>query len=144
MITTFLPITQFTQAVAGDRIEVTQLIPLSAGPHHYQARPEEIQNLAGADVLVQNGLEMEIFLEDMIANANNANLVIIDSSEGIATIATTDLEDTQAENEPHNHHQHEHSPQLRTRQSTTMVNLAPTPGWILNAPSNRRQIFEMV
>ena len=110
VITTFLPITQFTQAVAGDRAEVTQLIPLSADPHHYQARPEEIQNLAGADVLVQNGLEMEVFLEDMIANANNANLVIIDSSEGIATIAAADLEDAQAENAPHNHHQHEHSP----------------------------------
>ncbi|MEM8605209.1 MAG: zinc ABC transporter substrate-binding protein, partial [Cyanobacteria bacterium P01_H01_bin.121] len=92
VVTTFLPITQFTKAVAGDRAEVTQLVPLASGPHDYQARPGEVQLLTQADVLVQNGLEMEMFLEDMIANAENSELVIIDSSEGVDVIATEDIE----------------------------------------------------
>jgi zinc/manganese transport system substrate-binding protein len=88
VVTTFLPITQFTNAVAGDRAEVVQLLPTNVGPHEYQAKPGDVQAITNADVLVQNGLEMEFFLDDMIENAGNAELVIIDSSEGVAILAS--------------------------------------------------------
>lgn len=39
VVTTFLPITLFTRAVAGDCAEVTALIPAASGPHDFQARP---------------------------------------------------------------------------------------------------------
>jgi zinc/manganese transport system substrate-binding protein len=108
-MTTFLPITQFTKAVAGDRVEVTQLLPTNVGPHDFQARPEDVQRLTQADVLVQNGLEMEAFLEDLVANANNPDLKIIDSSEGIATIANEAVEGhSHAEGEDHDH-AHDHA-----------------------------------
>ncbi|MBD2461448.1 zinc ABC transporter substrate-binding protein [Oscillatoria sp. FACHB-1407] len=103
VVTTFLPITQFTKAVAGDRAEVTQLLPTNVGPHDYQATPEDVQRLAQADVLVQNGLEMELFLEDLVDNAGNPDLQMVDSSEGIATIATEDVEGHAHENEDHGH-----------------------------------------
>jgi zinc transport system substrate-binding protein len=87
VVTTFLPMTQFTKAVAGDRAKVTQLLPTNIGPHDFQAKPEDVQKLAKADVLVQNGLEMEEFLEDLVKNAGNAKLKVIDSSTGVKTIA---------------------------------------------------------
>jgi zinc/manganese transport system substrate-binding protein len=107
VVTTFLPITQFTNAVAGDRAEVTQLLPPNVGPHDYQATPGDAQAIASADVLVQNGLEMEFFLDDMIENAGNEELVIVDSSEGVATLAND-------EEHGHDHgageaHDHDHA-----------------------------------
>lgn len=102
VVTTFLPITQFTKAVAGDRAEVTQLLPTNVGPHDYQAKPEDAQKLVEADVLVKNGLEMEAFLEDLVKNTGNANLKVIDSSQGVQTITTESIE-----GEAHDHnHQH--------------------------------------
>ncbi len=89
VVTTFLPITQFTNAVAGDRAEVTQLLPANVGPHDFQARPSDVQAIANADVLVKNGLELESFLDDMVENAENPGLVTIDTSEGIATLASS-------------------------------------------------------
>lgn len=117
VVTTFLPMTQFTTAVAGDRAEVTQLLPTNVGPHDYQAKPGDAQAIANADVLVQNGLEMEFFLDDMIENAENADLVIIDSSEGIATLAYEEQghDHDHAEGEAHDHdhaeddHDHDHA-----------------------------------
>jgi zinc/manganese transport system substrate-binding protein len=106
-VTTFLPITQFTKAVAGDRAEVTQLLPTNVGPHDFQARPEDAQKLAKADVLVQNGLEMEEFLGDLVKNAGNANLKVVDSSQGVKTIAT---EAIKGHDHGHDHdHDHDHS-----------------------------------
>ena len=46
VITTFIPVTNFTKAVVGDRAEVTQLLPTNVGPHDYQAKPEDVQKLA--------------------------------------------------------------------------------------------------
>jgi zinc transport system substrate-binding protein len=115
VVTTFLPITQFTTAVAGDRAEVVQLLPTNVGPHDYQAKPGDAQAIATADVLVKNGLEMEFFLDDMIQNAENADLVVIDSSEGIATLASAgDHGHDHAKEEGHDHaegeaHDHDHA-----------------------------------
>lgn len=109
--TTFLPITNFTKAVAGDRAQVTQLLPNNIGPHDYQAKPEDIQKLAKADILVMNGLEMEAFLEDMVKNAGNSELAMVDSSEGVAVIPNEeehgDEHKGEKEGDEHDHEDHE-------------------------------------
>lgn len=92
VVTTFIPMTDFTKAVAGDRAEVTQLLPTNVGPHDYQAKPDDAQKLAKANVLVKNGLGMEEFLEDLVKNAGNPNLKLIDSSKGIQTISNEAIE----------------------------------------------------
>ena len=86
VVTTFLPITLFTEAVAGDCAEVTSLIPPNLGPHDFQATPSDLADLSGANVLVKNGLGMEEFLDDLIRSADNKDLVVIDSSSGVKTI----------------------------------------------------------
>lgn len=101
VMTTFVPITSFTKAVAGDRAQVTQLLPNNVGPHDYQARPADVQRLTSADVVVKNGLEMEIFLEDMLNNVDSDKLTVIDSSKGIAVIPN--------EEEHGEHHEKEHA-----------------------------------
>ena len=68
-----------------------------------------MQALASADVLVKNGLEMEFFLEDLIANAENPALVIIDSSEGVAVLANEEVEG-HGKADGHDHsHDHDHA-----------------------------------
>ena len=111
VVTTFLPMTQFTKAVVRDRADVTQLLPTNSEPHDYQAKPTDVQTIANADVLVKNGLGMEAYLEDMIANANNPDLVVINASEGIATIAygeDTHKHDHGEKAESHDHQEHDH------------------------------------
>ncbi len=116
VMTTILPITQFTNAVVGDRAEVIPLMPTDVDPHDFQASPADVQALANANVLVKNGLEMEAFLDDLVANAENPDLVIIDSSEGIAVISNETVEghsDGKANDPDHGaadaDHDHEHS-----------------------------------
>jgi zinc transport system substrate-binding protein len=100
VVTTFVPMTNFAQAVAGDRAQVTQLLPANVGPHDYQAKPQDAQRLASADILIQNGLEFESFLSDLVANAGNTDLVVVEASEGIESIAL--------EGDPHDEQADEH------------------------------------
>lgn len=86
VVTTFLPITLFTRAVAGDCATVTPLIPPNMGPHDFQATSGDLATLRGAQVLIKNGLGMEHFLDKLIASAENPELVVIDSSRDVATL----------------------------------------------------------
>ena len=56
VVTTFLPITEFTKAVACACATVQALIPTNVGPHDFQATPSDLVKLQKADVLVKNGL----------------------------------------------------------------------------------------
>ena len=111
VVTTFLPITLFTEAVAGDCADVTALIPPNLGPHDFQATPSDLTDLSGANVLVKNGLGMEEFLDDLISSADNKDLVVIDSSSGVKTIkaAGGGHHDDHHADEHHDHgHGHSH------------------------------------
>jgi zinc transport system substrate-binding protein len=101
VVTTVLPITLFTRAVAGDCATVTALIPPNLGPHDFQARPGDLVALRQARVLVKNGLGLEQFLDKLTASAGNSQLAVIDSSRGIATIASP-------QDEPDHGHDHDH------------------------------------
>ena len=111
VVTTFLPITLFTRAVAGDCATVTALIPPSLGPHDFQAKPGDLTALRQAGVRVKNGLEMEGFLGKLVAAAENPQLVVIDSSRGVATLESAEHGDGPGHDGDHDHgddHGHDH------------------------------------
>ena len=104
VLTTFMPISLFTKAVAGNCAEVQALIPANSGPHDFQAKPADLNALRQAKVLVKNGLGMEGFLGKLIASADNKDLLVIDSSRGITTLDSP-AEEGHAE-EAHSSHSH--------------------------------------
>lgn len=119
VVTTFLPITGFTKAVAGDCATVQALVPTNVGPHDFQATPSDLVKLQKADVLVKNGLGLESFLDKLIASADNPTLRVIDTSSGVATLANADGKAAEKGGGEHGHdhghdhgsdHGHEHGP----------------------------------
>ncbi|ACB54209.1 putative periplasmic solute binding protein for ABC transport system [Crocosphaera subtropica ATCC 51142] len=107
IVTTFLPVHLFTKAVVGDTGQVDILISPGAEVHDYQATPDDAKLLAQADVLVENGLGMEAFLSDLVANAGNSELQQIDASEGIEAMEGEHGHDEHKHDE-HGHDEHKH------------------------------------
>ena len=105
IVSTFLPIHLFTQAVVGDTAEVEILISPGMGAHDYQATPDDAKLLAEADVLVENGLGFEEFLSALVANAGNSNLQQITASEGIEVIEG-EHDEHEEEHDEHGHGEH--------------------------------------
>lgn len=78
------PMYVFTSSVAKGSagVSVDLMLPSALGcPHDYVLTPQDMRKLAGADVLVTNGLGMEEFLEASLKKAN-PKLRIIDTSKG--------------------------------------------------------------
>lgn len=112
VVTTVLPVTLFTRAVAGDCAQVQPLIPASAGAHDFQARPGDVAALRQARVLVKNGLGLERFLDKLVASADNPSLVVVDSSAGVATLESGEQGHSHGHGDGHAHGAGEVNPHI--------------------------------
>ncbi len=54
--------------IGGETIELTQLLPIGADPHSYQARPDDLRALNNAHVVFANGLHLEEAMQDVLGN----------------------------------------------------------------------------
>lgn len=80
------------EAIGGDLVEVTVLCPGETDPHFLPAKPSLARAMSKADVLIYNGLELEIgWLPQLITKARNPDirpgaLGNVDCSEAITTL----------------------------------------------------------
>ncbi len=71
------------QNVAGSRITIGVLLPVTVDPHEYQPKPQDVTRLAQAQVLIINGLGYETWLQKTI-DSLGGQLQIITASKGVA------------------------------------------------------------
>ena len=86
VLTTVVPMTLLTQAVGGNCVVVTQLLPPTADPHDFKARPGDLLALERSRVLVKNGLGLEAFLPRLLEASQPRDLVVIEASRGVVPI----------------------------------------------------------
>jgi zinc transport system substrate-binding protein len=82
--TTFYPLYQFTQGVAGDAADVRILIPSNGDPHSFELGPKTIVDLTKADMLIYNGADFEPYIDEIMSSSDFDHIVFVDSSEGIS------------------------------------------------------------
>ncbi|MCL4540501.1 MAG: zinc ABC transporter substrate-binding protein [Bacteroidetes bacterium] len=87
--TTFIVMYIFTKNVAGDAADVTNLVPPGVGVHEYQFKPSDVKKVSNADVVVKSGLGAEMWLDNLLNNAGNQNVTIVDTSKGVPTLKTS-------------------------------------------------------
>jgi len=63
--------------VAGDRVEVSSLIPVGGDPHTYEPVPRDVQRVAEAQLVFYNGLGLEKWLEELIENAGGRRVSVL-------------------------------------------------------------------
>jgi len=105
------PIYQIARNVVRGSTGVNLSLMLPAGlgcPHDYALKPQDMERLSRADVLIVNGLGMEAFLGTAVGKVPH-RVKVIDSSAGIGqTLTYTDRE----EGEHGHHHHHGANPHL--------------------------------
>jgi ABC-type Zn uptake system ZnuABC Zn-binding protein ZnuA len=100
------------RAVAGDRADVTGLLPANADPHEYEVRPGDVQALADADLVVRSGGDLDAWLEDAIESSGTGadELVLIDHVETIEGGHGHEEEEEEAEEHEEGEEEHEVDP----------------------------------
>ncbi|MCQ0987121.1 metal ABC transporter substrate-binding protein [Jiella marina] len=84
VVTTFTVIADMARNVAGDAAEVVSVTKPGAEIHGYEPTPRDIVNAYGADLILRNGLNLELWFEQFLQNLGDVPSVTL--SEGIDPI----------------------------------------------------------
>jgi zinc transport system substrate-binding protein len=84
------PEVQWVEAVGGDKVKVTLMVPSSADPHTYEPLPSQLIDVSNAKMYAEIGspLEFENNYMDKIKSAN-PNMLVVNCSQGIRLIPNT-------------------------------------------------------
>ncbi len=97
VVASFYPFYDITQEIAGDRADVSTLVPAGQDAHGFDPSPGDMTRVAGADLYVAVGAEFGEWETQILRG--HQDVAVVDPSESIELIPA----------EGDRHHDHEHS-----------------------------------
>ena len=108
VVASFSIIGDFARNVGGERIELTTLVGPDGDAHVYEPKPADAVAMAGADVILVNGLGFEGFLT-RLAEASDTKAAIVELTKGVQPISIREEHGETSEAEAHDHAAAEHA-----------------------------------
>ncbi|MBK1613853.1 metal ABC transporter substrate-binding protein [Rubrivivax gelatinosus] len=97
VVASFSILADLVRQVAPADIEVTALVGVDADAHAWEPRPGDVRRLAGADLVVVNGLGFEGWMTRLVKNSGYRGTIVV-ASEGVVA-----RRPAHAEHEDHDH-----------------------------------------
>lgn len=82
------PLGSFAAHVGGDRVQVEIIVPPGSSPHTFEPKPAQLKGLSEAAALVLNGLGIEPWADKLVEAAQNPELVVVRTAEGMELLQT--------------------------------------------------------
>ena len=83
IIVSIYPLKEFAEKIAGDKAEVTCLVPDNMEPHDYEPKTKDFEALTKSNVFIYNGLGMETWVDQVNEVIKDKGVTIVDSSNGV-------------------------------------------------------------
>jgi ABC-type Zn uptake system ZnuABC Zn-binding protein ZnuA len=77
VVATTTQIGDWARAVGGDAVEVHQILQPNTDPHEYEPRPADVVATAGADLVLENGDELDRWMDKVVSNAGGDPQVVV-------------------------------------------------------------------
>jgi ABC-type Zn uptake system ZnuABC Zn-binding protein ZnuA len=89
VVATTTQVSDIARNVAGDEVEVHGILPANADPHDYEPRPSDATAIAGADLVITSGGEVDEWVDELIeSSGTDAKVVtLLDSAPITRTTA---------------------------------------------------------
>jgi ABC-type Zn uptake system ZnuABC Zn-binding protein ZnuA len=94
VVATTTQVADLAANVGGDRLKVTRLFKPNVDPHDYEPSPADIDAIARADLVLENGAGLESWLHDTVTSSGYDGPVV-DTSQGVR------LRQVGGESDPH-------------------------------------------
>ncbi|MBI1821400.1 MAG: zinc ABC transporter substrate-binding protein [Nitrospirae bacterium] len=86
VVTTLSVLKDFVEQIGQTRVSVSSLLTGMESEHTYTPKPSDILAIKKAQILVQIGLGLEVWVQGLISNAENPGLLVLTTSDGIPLI----------------------------------------------------------
>ena len=106
VVTTIFPAFDFVRQIAGDRVNLTMLLPPGAESHSFEPSPRDIIAIMDSDVFIYVG-ESEQWIERILSSMNTAEMTIFAMMSAVDLIGHIECDEPDCDDEYH-HHDHTH------------------------------------
>lgn len=89
--------------VVGDEAEVVVLMPAGVDPHNYQPPSKQISKMMSADLIVENGLDLEAGIASSLKAAKADGVAVFTATDHIETLANQQTENDSDKNDDTHH-----------------------------------------
>lgn len=91
VVTTTTDLRSLAEAVGGHRVDVVSLVPPAVDAEDHQPKPQDLARIKDARLIVRVGLDYDLWLDRLLAQAGNARLLrgadgYVDASAAIAVL----------------------------------------------------------
>jgi len=84
---TFYPLAYFAEAIGGERVEVSSLIPYNSEVHSWQPSISDIAGLEDSDIIIYMGAGLEPWIDDLLETIDTSGKTVLEASSGIPLIS---------------------------------------------------------
>ena len=109
IVCTVFPAYDFAREIAGEKANVVLLVPPGSEAHSFEPTPQDIIRIENCDLLLCNGGESEVWLEEILEGRENdiPTLTMMDCVETLEEETKEGMQATEHSHEEHNEHEHE-------------------------------------
>lgn len=83
VVTSFFPVYEFAEKVAGDRAVVSLMVEGGMDPHTYEPSAQDVVAANEADVFIYSSEEMEYWADSLLSTVENEELVVARTADGL-------------------------------------------------------------
>jgi ABC-type Zn uptake system ZnuABC Zn-binding protein ZnuA len=74
IVATTMDLKSLAEAVGGDLVSATSLVPAGKEPEDYQPKPQDVQRVAGAQLVIRVGLDFDLWFDKLITRSGRSDL----------------------------------------------------------------------
>ena len=102
VVTTIFPYYDFVRQIAGDKVSLSMAVPAGMDTHSFEPTAADMIEIGKADILIYNGGEMEVWVDEVIEAAAGKNLKAEEMMKYV-DIVTEEIVEGMEEEEEHEH-----------------------------------------
>jgi ABC-type Zn uptake system ZnuABC Zn-binding protein ZnuA/ABC-type Mn2+/Zn2+ transport system permease subunit len=76
VVATTTQIGDWTRAVGGEAVAVSQMLEPNSDPHEYEPRPSDVQATAGAELVLANGEDLDAWIDEIVADSGSEATIV--------------------------------------------------------------------
>ncbi len=111
---TIYPLADIVENIAGDKIEVVNIVPPGASPHTFEVTPSSVKELQGAEIIFAIGDPLDTWTADLLSAVDGTEVLTVDDGIDRHEFQYThhheeaDHEEDEHEHEEADHEEEEH------------------------------------
>lgn len=83
VVTTLFPLYDFARTIAGDKAQVTMLLPPGVEPHSFEPKPDDMIRISRAGLFIYTNPYMEPWAEKVIKGVENSRLRVVNAGQRV-------------------------------------------------------------